>query len=109
MLNRDLLKLLNNKEVLAVNQNSSNNRLVMREDPRVVWAADAPGTKDCYVALFNIGENKVTVSVTFEALGLAGTCSVRDLWARQDKEAVAGTLSVEIPAHGSALYRVSVR
>lgn len=52
----DTLKLLTNREVLAVNQASSGNRQISRDsDDRIVWAADAPDGKDKYVALFNAG------------------------------------------------------
>ncbi len=47
------LKMLTNREVLAVNQHSTNNRQVSREKNLIVWAADVPGTADKYVALFN--------------------------------------------------------
>ncbi len=44
---------LTNPEVLAVNQNSANNRQVSRKKNLIVWAADVPGSDDKYVALFN--------------------------------------------------------
>jgi len=47
------LGMLTNPEVLEVNQNSTNNRQVSREKNLIVWAADVPGSKDKYVALFN--------------------------------------------------------
>lgn len=47
------LKLLTNKEVLSVNQNSDNNRELSRKGDHIVWAADVPNSEDKYVALFN--------------------------------------------------------
>jgi hypothetical protein len=47
------VKLLTNPEVLAVNQASANNRQVSNEGDLIVWAADVPGSRDKYVALFN--------------------------------------------------------
>jgi alpha-galactosidase len=47
------LALLTNDEVLAVNQNSSNNRQLFSTNNTVAWVADVPGSKDKYVALFN--------------------------------------------------------
>lgn len=47
------LKLMTNDEVIAVNQNSMNNRQVVRNGNHVVWVADVPGSRDKYVALFN--------------------------------------------------------
>jgi len=47
------LALLTNDEVLAVNQNSANNRQLLNTNNAVAWVADVPGSKDKYVALFN--------------------------------------------------------
>jgi alpha-galactosidase len=51
------LKLLTNPEVLAVNQQSANNRQVSYENDLIVWAADVSGSRDKYVALFNAQSN----------------------------------------------------
>ncbi len=50
-------KLLTNRNVLNVNQHSTNNRQVSRDKNLVVWAADVPNSKDKYVALFNAQSN----------------------------------------------------
>lgn len=47
------LALLTNDELLAVNQNSANNRQLLNTNNMVAWIADVPGSKDKYVALFN--------------------------------------------------------
>ncbi|MBN1559069.1 NPCBM/NEW2 domain-containing protein [candidate division KSB1 bacterium] len=52
------LSLLTNKEVLAVNQKSSNNRQLFRKDDLIAWTADDPQTGDVYLALFNTQEQK---------------------------------------------------
>jgi len=46
--------LLTNDEVLAVNQASANNQQVYDTSNHIAWVADVPGTKDKYVALFNV-------------------------------------------------------
>ncbi len=51
------IDLLTNPEVLAVNQHSTNNRQLSREDDLIVWVADVPGSDDKYVALFNAQSN----------------------------------------------------
>lgn len=51
------LGLLTNREVIAVNQASANNRQVSRDNNLIVWAADVPGSADRYVALFNAQDN----------------------------------------------------
>ncbi len=51
------LRLLTNREVLAVNQASTNNRQISNKNDLIVWAADVPGSDDRYVALFNAQSN----------------------------------------------------
>ncbi len=48
--------LLTNAAVLDVNQNSANNRQLFRRDNAVGWIADAPGSSDKYLALFNLAD-----------------------------------------------------
>jgi hypothetical protein len=50
------LSLLTNRDVIGVNQHSTNNRQLSRDDDSVVWCADVPGSNDKYVALFNISD-----------------------------------------------------
>ena len=47
------LSLLTNDEVLAVNQNSTNNRQLFSHGEFVAWVADVPGSPDKYLAVFN--------------------------------------------------------
>ena len=47
------LSLLTNDEVLAVNQQSANNRPLFNHDDLIAWTADVPGSPDKYLAVFN--------------------------------------------------------
>ena len=47
------LALLTNDEVIAVNQDSLNNRQLFNTNNHVAWVADVPGSKDKYLAVFN--------------------------------------------------------
>jgi len=47
------LSLMTNDEVIAVNQNSINNKQLYTGSNHIAWVADVPGSKDKYVALFN--------------------------------------------------------
>jgi alpha-galactosidase len=47
------LSLLTNAEMLAVNQQSSNNRQLFNRDGHIGWIADVPDSKDKYLGLFN--------------------------------------------------------
>jgi len=98
--------LLTNPEVIAVNQASRDNRPHFVEDFIRVWSAKAPGG-DTYLALFNTGEKPREVGVDLKYLGLSGSVSARDLWARAALGPAAGRFSVQLPPHGSGLYRLS--
>jgi len=100
------LSLLTNPEVIAVDQHSSENRPVIQTDRMIVWIArrdDGPGE---YLALINIGDQPQKVEYRWEEIGLARKdYQLRDIWRRKNLGR-AGKLSVELPAHGSGLYRV---
>ena len=50
------LALLTNPEVIAVDQASTDNRQVDRDEKNVVWTARDSRSSDAYLALFNLGE-----------------------------------------------------
>lgn len=102
------LKLLTNKEVLEVNQNSSNNRQLFRRGDYVAWIADIPDTSDKYLALFNLGEDTENhVRVSFADLGFKNKVRIRDLWAKKDIGEFEKDFSPLIQPHGSRLYKLS--
>ncbi len=100
------LSLLTNDEVLAVNQNSANNKQLKEENGLIVWTADVPGTEDKYVAFFNTNDAGISdISVTFAELGISGNYSVKDLWSKEEKGTVADKLTISVEPHVSVLVR----
>lgn len=78
------LSLLTNAEVLAVNQDSVNNRPVFNHDELIAWTADVPGSGDKYLAVFN-ARDRVRLSpeyaryvspIVTRAVGSAATIDV---------------------------------
>jgi alpha-galactosidase len=63
---------------------------------------------DRAVALFNETDQAQRISTSASEVGLpaARAYHVRDLWAHTDRE-IAGRVTAMVPAHGTALYRVS--
>jgi hypothetical protein len=126
------LALLTNDEVLAVDQNSTNNRQLFNTNNTVAWIADVPGSNEKCVALFNAapapGSNRRgassgfattnaptanadetkprRISVRLADLGLSGRVEVRDLWEHNDLGPISDTLTVTINSHGAGLYRI---
>ncbi|HSH96526.1 MAG TPA: NPCBM/NEW2 domain-containing protein, partial [Roseimicrobium sp.] len=59
-LDAQTIQLLTNPEMLEINQRSTNNRQISRDNNLIVWAADAAAGPDKFVGLFNAqskGEN----------------------------------------------------
>lgn len=101
------LALLTNREVLAVNQASRDNRPHFVEDATRIWSARAEGSADHYLALFNTGKTPREVGLPLRDLGIAGSVSVRDLLAGKAIGRQSERVAVTLPPHGSALYRLS--
>jgi hypothetical protein len=106
------LSLLTNDEVIAVNQNSANNRELFQRDRFCGWAADAPGSRDKYLALFNTRdpsaiETESAIPVKLTELGVSGEVRVRDLWRNEDLGLVSNAFAPVIHTHGAGLYRMS--
>jgi len=103
------LALLTNDAVLSVNQLSVGNRPVFEQDGLIAWAADVPGTRDHYLALFNT-RDKVGASAGVAvpgSVGFVGAMRVRDLWSGTDLGLVDRHWAPVIPWHGAGLYRLS--
>ena len=114
------LRLFGNEEVLAVNQDrlgrpafrvAEERRQVSGNGDPVrngrVWAR--PLADGSYaIGFFNLADRPDEGSLDLHALGLSGRrVAVRNLWERRDGGRVAERISVEVPAHGAQLLRVT--
>jgi hypothetical protein len=99
--------LLTNPEVIAVDQHSTGNHLVIKNDKTVVWVAQSAMGDGQYLAIFNTGESSQTLQYAWKDLGFLGAkYMLRDLWEHKDLGSAA-SVSVTLPSHGSVLYGVS--
>ncbi|MEO5715459.1 MAG: glycoside hydrolase family 27 protein [Luteolibacter sp.] len=101
------LALLTNDEVIAVNQQSTRNRQLFRNGDLIFWTADAEGSTDKYLAVFNTGASTVPVPVELFSMGFTGSCQIRSLWNGADLGAFTGSFSPSVASHGAALYRIA--
>jgi hypothetical protein len=102
------LSLLTNSEVLDVLKNGSSPRQICRDANKAIWiskAASAAESGGCNLALFNLGDEKETISCPLNLLGME-KAEVRDLWAKKDKAPVSGEVSADLAPHGAALFRL---
>ena len=100
------ISLLNNPEVIAVDQQSAQNRPVISNGTTVVWTARSSAGNSSYVAIFNVSGESQKVRYTWNDLGFSGmTYRLRDLWERKDLGAEK-SVDVAIPSHGSVLFKI---
>ncbi|GAA4207582.1 NPCBM/NEW2 domain-containing protein [Actinocatenispora rupis] len=103
------LDILSNREVIALDQDSAavQAKPVADADGHVVFAKKL-ANGDVAVALYNESDTAATISTTASAVGLpaADAYALRDVWRHSTTES-AGTIAASVPAHGTAIYRVS--
>lgn len=103
------LSLFTNDEVLAVDQEGADPRLLYDRDGMVVWYSHVQGSKDLYVALFNLNDVPANVTVSLKDLGFKGGVAIRDLWRKEDIGVFRSSYNRLINPHGAGLFRFSTR
>ncbi len=100
--------LLTNPEILAVNREGSAPFEVFSRPGAAAHASAAPDGKSKFLAVFNLSdEGPSDIRVWLEDIEMFGRVVVRDLWTRADLGAREDFIDVRLPAHGSALFKIS--
>jgi hypothetical protein len=100
------LTLLTNPDVIELDQHATGSHPLLSTDKTVAWTADSAGKESSYLALFNLTGSESTLEYEWKDFGLSGKqYRLRELWEHQDMAPVT-SLRVNLPAHGSVLYRV---
>lgn len=104
----DALKILLNKEVIAVNQDPLGVQGKQLSDAGGLHVIVKPMKDGSHaVAVFNETDAAKDVAVTADSLGLkAGSYTLRDLWAHTDAKG-DGSIKVTLAPHATAMYRIS--
>ena len=98
--------MLTNREVVAVDQDSTGNQARLHTKTAWVWTARATSAKGEYVALFNVSDAPIDLSYTWHDLGISsGKHQVHDLWLHRVLDQTQG-INVTLAPHASVLYRV---
>jgi Alpha galactosidase C-terminal beta sandwich domain/Alpha galactosidase A len=97
--------LLTNDEVIAIDQAGVPARPVSTATPQQVWSAKLHDGS-YVVALFNLDATSATVTANLADIGLSGRLSARDVWRHSRMHITSGMITENLPAHGSALFRV---
>jgi len=108
IMTRETVSLLNNREVIAVNQDKlgrQGKRIAQTADTQV-WAKQlADGS--VAVAFFNTSLRTTAVTVTWEQLGLSGAYLARDLWWRENLGIANDNYRVVLTGNTSMLLKFS--
>jgi len=105
LLDAATLKLLTNKDVIALDQRSNGGHEAGREGSAVAWTAHGEGGTE-YLALFNIGDGTVEYKAGLQSYGLpAGSYAIRDVW--EERAVGRGTeVAGKVEAHSVVLYEL---
>lgn len=105
-LDAETLRLLTNREVIALNQASRNNMPVSNDGQRVAWTAETADGKGRYLALFNISDHPLVVEQKLKAVDAPRKVRALNLWTGETGD-VDTELSIELRGHASALFKLS--
>jgi alpha-galactosidase len=103
------MQILTNTDIIAIDQDPLGQQAQpVADDNGLIVFAKRLNNGDVAVALYNETDTAARVSTTAGAAGLGRSSGylVKDLWSKQVTE-TAGTISAAVPAHGTAIYRVS--
>lgn len=100
--------LLTNPEIIAINQDRLGKvaRRYVRTDCENVWARPL-ANGDWAVALENLYPMAREISFDLSTIGLDGKFSVLDCWTGRDAGTVSTTVSANVPAHATTVFRLS--
>ncbi|AJT68524.2 Alpha-galactosidase [Streptomyces lydicus] len=107
----ETLTVLGNKDVIALDQDALGKQATVLTSDEGRWTlVKQLANGDRAVALFNETGEAQTIATTAQDAGLpqADRYRLRDLWQHRNSH-TTGTISANVPAHGTAVYRVSVR
>lgn len=100
------LKLLTNKEVLRMHDQSTKTRQLFMTDTQLAVTSVNVNTGEIYLALFNIGDNHdVNIMVNLKSLGLKGRYRAVNLWTGSKLGSVIGKYTKKLRPHACILVK----
>jgi alpha-galactosidase len=123
----EILEILTNKDVIAVNQDRLGKQAVRVSPPVPADQAAETSVKELHTAtggdlqvfsrpladgghavgLFNLGAATAKVTAKWNDIGIKGSHKVRDLWTHADRGAFTGEFSADVPAHGVVMIKIA--
>ncbi len=105
---RDLLVA---REVIAVDQDGAGKqgRRVRSDGLAEVWVKKLASPEERVVLLLDRSDEQREIAVSWSEVGLAGSATVRDLWARSDLGRFTDGYAARVEPHGVAMLKVTRR
>jgi alpha-galactosidase len=102
------LQLLTNRDVLAIDQTATRSGEVLHSGTVIAWTADLPagfpGGYTQALALFNLGDDLITLSTSFEAYNIDdATYQVQDAWSGKSMGKLKALDNLSLEPHTSRL------
>ena len=102
------IELLTNEEALSVLWHGIDSREVLRENQLVLWTArDREQEHTRYAAVFSLADSPRHLSIPLGSVGARPEDRIRELWTHTDIPHDGRHLTLDLPAHGAALYRLT--
>jgi len=98
------LSLLTNKKVLGMLTPQCKPRQICLDEEKAIWKAYNNEEGSRYVALFNLSDEEMELSVGLEDAGLKNADRLTELWSGESIAAAGDCLSAKVPAHGCVVY-----
>lgn len=103
-------RLITHRELIGINQYSSDNREVYFDDGTSVWTARSARARARYFAVFNLRDAGRTGPhvARWRDLGITRPTPAREVWTDESQILTPGTVATDgVPPHGVRLYRVA--
>jgi alpha-galactosidase len=101
------LNILCNREVIEVDQDPLGRQAkIIEQTPQALILAKDLEDGSKAVGLFNLGHVPLKMTARWQAIGLSGKHTVRDLWRQKELGEFADAFSAEVPRHGVAMVKV---
>ncbi len=104
--------LLTNRDLLDINQNSTNNHQASHPTgggldlQDRIWVAESKDGKTKYLAFFNLSDQPKQMNFSFYWEYWRGNYQMTDLWTKADMGTVADQVQATVPPHGTVVYQL---
>lgn len=108
-MNQATRDILMNAEVIAVDQDPlgiQGNKVADNNNGLQVWSKKLSGVGARAVVLFNRSTAPASITVNWSDIGLTGSATVRDLWAKANRGSFTNSYTATVPSHGVVMLKI---